>query len=144
MIINPIVIPFYRREQKMKKVTKLQSGTIKLLLIGLFVFFSTAAYAEDLSFSWSANPEPVTGYKLYYKTGTNSSPPYNGTGLKESASPIDMGKVTNFTVTGRNVNETYHFALTAYNDQGESDYTTVVTVNPLDMTAPVINVIRLN
>ncbi len=128
----------------MKNVTNWLSCPVKLLLICLFLFFSTAAYAENLSFSWTANPEPVTGYKIYYKTGTNSSPPYNGTGLIEGASPITVGKVTDFTVTGRDTNETYHFVLTAYNDQGESNYTAVVTVQPLDGTAPVINIIRLN
>ncbi len=128
----------------MKKVTNWPSYPVKLLLICLFVFFSTAAYAEDLTFSWTANPDPLTGYKLYYKTGTDSGPPYNGTGLTEGSSPITIGKVTSFTVTGRDVNATYHFVITAYNDQGEGDYTTPVTIDPLDMTAPTLNLIRLN
>jgi hypothetical protein len=36
---------------------------------------------------------------VYYST-TNSGPPYNGTGLPEGDSPINVGSVTNFTLTG--------------------------------------------
>ncbi len=135
----------------MKKVINWPSIPTGILLICLVVFFSSVACAENLSFSWTANPEPLTGYKLYYKTGTDSEPPYNGTGLPQGSSPIIIGKTTEFIVTGRDITETYHFVLTAYNDQGESSYTSVVTVDPLDggsappdMTAPTINLIRLN
>ncbi len=108
------------------------------------MLLSSVVYAEDLTFSWTANPEPVTGYKLYYKTGTDSTPPYDGTGLTEGDSPIDIGKVVTFTVTSRNVNETYSFVLTAYYNQGESAYITPVIIEPLGSAAPVINLIRFN
>ncbi len=129
---------------EMKKNAQWLPCAIKTLLVCFFLLAPTAAYAEDLIFTWTANPEPVTGYKLYYKTGTNGDPPYNGTGLNEGNSPIDVGKVTEFTVTGRDVTQTYQFVLTAYNDQVESDYTNPVAKGPLDDTAPEINLIRLN
>jgi len=102
--------------------------------------------AMDFSFEWEANPEPVTGYKLYYKVGENSERPYEGTELNEGASPITVGKVTTYTVTGLSPDKTYHFALTAYNDDGESGYSSVVTVSPdsIPDPVPVINNISIN
>ncbi|HJS29615.1 MAG TPA: right-handed parallel beta-helix repeat-containing protein [Anaerolineales bacterium] len=51
--------------------------------------------------SWS--PLPSTSedyvYKVYYST-TNSAPPYNGTGLPQGSSPIEVGSATSFTLTG--------------------------------------------
>jgi hypothetical protein len=48
--------------------------TNKLWLIMLFTVISLylssfTAFAEDYTFSWTANAEPVEGYKLYYKLG---------------------------------------------------------------------------
>lgn len=48
----------------------------------------------------------------------------------EGTSPIILGKVTSFTITGLEDNTTYHFALTAFNENDESDYTDVITVFP--------------
>ena len=93
-----------------------------------------------MDFSWTANPEPVTGYKLYYKTGPDGSAPYDGTGLSEGDSPIDIGKVTAFSVIGLSESQTYHFALTAISDLGESNYTAPVTYLPTAMASPVINI----
>ncbi len=123
------------------------SFTQIMLLCTILFFFSAPAFAEDITFTWTANPEPVTGYKLYYKTGEDSSPPYNGTGLNEGSSPILTGKVTSYVVTGRNTTEKYHFVLQAFNSEGESGYTAPVTVAALtspDTTSPVIKVIKLN
>ncbi len=131
----------------MKNVVRLHFFSVQLLSVCIVLLVSTAAvYAEDLTFTWTANPEPVTGYKLYYKIGADSSPPYNGVGLVEGSSPILIDKVTTFTVTGRDTGEIYHFALTAYNDEAESGYTSLVTVDPLGLedTPPVINLIRMN
>ncbi len=133
----------------MENVNKQSLFPVMFFCFCLVVLLSATAQAEDLTFSWTANPEPVTGYKLYYKTGSDSNTPYNGTGLMNETgqvvdSPIDIGKVVTYTVTGRNENQTYSFVLTAYNDEGESAYTTPVVVGPLDSTAPTINLIRLN
>ncbi len=97
------------------------------------------SYARDVSFTWTANPEPLTGYKLYYKTGTESGLPYDGTGLNAEGSPILLDKVTTAQVTGLSPDENYQFTLTAYNDAGESDYSTVVHISPLSMLSPTIN-----
>ena len=96
------------------------------LLVCLFA--ATPASAKDFSFTWSANPEPVEGYKLYYKTDGAASPPFEGTGAFEGPSPIDVGKQTAFTITGLMDNTNYHFALKAYNDNEESDFSEIVSV----------------
>ncbi len=127
----------------MKPTNHRPSRPIRIFLVCFFIIISSTAYAENLTFSWTANPEPVSGYNLYYKTGDNSGDPYNGTGLDKGSSPIDVGKVTQITVAGRDTTSTYHFVLTAYNSYGESGYTVPVTVGPLDGSAPTINVIRI-
>lgn len=104
---------------------------LPLLVAVLFQFAASSVHAKDYSFSWSANPEPLTGYKFYYKKDGNSAPPYNGTDAAEGASPIVLGKQTNFTITGLDENAIYHFTLTAYHDTKESGYTSVITVNSL-------------
>jgi len=48
----------------------------------------------------------------------------------EGTSPIYTGKLTSFTVSGLEDNITYHFALTAFNGNEESDFTDVITVFP--------------
>ncbi|GAB6192897.1 fibronectin type III domain-containing protein [Desulfocastanea catecholica] len=117
--------------------------TFSTLLVCLFA--TTIAYAKDYSFSWSANPEPVEGYKLYYKNGGTAAPPFDGTAAVEGQSPINVGKVTTFTITGLEDNATYHFALTAYNGNDESAFTEIITVSPTDPAteqAPIILKVR--
>ena len=107
----------------------------KLALISFLLFVPIQSYGKDVSFQWTANPEPLTGYKLYYEAGAGSTLPFEGTGLSNNLgiiedSPILIDKVTAYTVTGLLPGETYHFALTAYNDTGDSGYSAIVTVAP--------------
>ncbi len=104
----------------------------------LILLIPSLSYGGDVSFQWTAHLEPFTGYKLYYKTGANSAPPYDGTGLKEGASPILIGKVTTYTVTGLSTEETYHFLLTAYSDTEESTYSAIVTITSEFSSSPII------
>ncbi|WP_458776036.1 PKD domain-containing protein [Desulforhopalus sp. 52FAK] len=121
---------------KILKLNKLLFVTIcTVLLCGLGVTF---VVAKDYSFSWSANVEPVEGYKLYYKKGGSAGPPFDGADAADGVSPIDLGKVTSFTITGLEDNSTYHFALTAYNGSEESDFTDVITVVPDTPDPPVV------
>lgn len=117
-----------------------QTTNLKTIIILTLILLSApiAAFARDVTFQWTANPEPLSGYKLYYKTGDNSTPPFDGRGLNEGSSPIFIDKVTTFTVTGLSPDETYHFALTAYNEIEESSFSTVVTVAPEASPRPTI------
>lgn len=99
-----------------------------LILAACLLCLPANVLAKDVSFVWSANQEQVTGYKLYYKTGTDLSEPYHGVGLAQGDSPIIVGDVSTYTVTGLADDENYQFVLTAYNDYGESEYSAVVTI----------------
>jgi PKD repeat protein len=96
------------------------------MLVCLFV--TPLAFAKDYSFTWSANPEPVEGYKLYYKIDGAAVPPFDGTGASAGPSPINVGKQTAFTITGLDDNTTYYFALTAYNGTEESEFSEIISV----------------
>lgn len=115
----------------MKNLNAYRAGLVKAALLGAaLLFVPSLSYARDVSFVWTANPEPVIGYKLYYKGGADSAAPYAGTGLTEGNAPIVIGNVTSYTVTGLSPSETYHFVLTAYNESEESGYSAVVSVEP--------------
>ena len=118
---------------------------LALCLVGLGLLTAAPAFAKDYTFTWSANPEPVEGYKLYYKKDGAAAPPFDGTGATAGASPIDVGKVTTYTITGLEDNATYHFALTAYSGSEESGYSAIVTVNPAaaSNTAPAPQLLQI-
>jgi hypothetical protein len=59
--------------------------------------------------SWSAVPEPVLGYKLYW-----------GTRSHEYDSHVDVGPDVSYTVSGLQSGNIYYFAVSAYNGGGES------------------------
>lgn len=112
-------------------------------LLACSVFSSVEAIAKDYSFSWQASTESLTGYKLYYKkggVGVVKSAPFDGTGANEGSSPIILSNnQASFTVTGLDESAIYYFTLTAYNENGESDYADIVTVGP----RPTIQMIQL-
>ena len=115
----------------------------KWALLCLVVFMlPNQSFGGEASFEWTPNPEPLTGYKLYYKLGDSSTPPYDGTGLNEGDSPITLGKVTEYTVTGLSDDKTYYFALTAYNEEEESGYSELVMISSDPI--PIINSISQN
>ena len=103
---------------------------LALCLVGSGLLAAAPAFAKDYTFTWTANPEPVEGYKLYYKKDGAAAPPFDGTGATAGAAPINVGKVTTYTISGLDDNAIYHFALTAYSGSEESGYTDIVTVNP--------------
>ncbi len=116
----------------MKVLHKHSAKFLKLALLCLtLALFPIQAFARDITFVWTAIPEPLTGYKLYAQEGQNSV-----------NAPITLGKITTYTLTGLAADKTYHFYLTAYNDAGESERSAAVTVSP--NPSPVILNISLN
>jgi hypothetical protein len=105
---------------------------LTLLCLTLTLLFSLTAptYAQDVTLEWDANTEPdLAGYNVYYKTGS-SGPPYNGTGATQGNSPIDVGNITQFTLTGLADGFTYFFVVTAYNTGDvESGYSNEVSTS---------------
>lgn len=122
----------------------------KLIFWGIFLAALGLAYtgtcaAQDYTFTWSANQEPVEGYKLYYKKGGTAVLPFEGTGAGGGNSPITVGKVTTYTITGLEDDTVYHFALTAYNGSDESSYSEIITIDPSgsDSTVPVPHLLNI-
>ena len=70
-------------------------------------------YSAEISLAWDANSEPaLAGYNIYY-----------GTASGDYSHRIDVGKATEYTVADLDVGETYYFAATAYDRNGnESEY----------------------
>lgn len=62
----------------------------------------------------------VAGYKVWYDTDT-SGYPYTGTGANEGNSPIEVGNITTFELTGLSA-PIYYVAVTAYDNSGDSSW----------------------
>jgi len=91
----------------MARITRSFLGTVVGILLSSYF-----AAADSVTLVWDPNTEPdLAGYKIYY--GTNSGQ-WNIT--------IDVGNVTNVTISGLVRGVTYYFVATAYNTANlESD-----------------------
>jgi hypothetical protein len=70
---------------------------------------------DELHFTWSASPEPVTGYKVYC-----------GYESRKYLTSIDVGKITDAKIIVMERGRTYYFAATAYEGSDESDFSNEV------------------
>jgi len=97
---------------------------IYLVLTGVLPF----AWAAQIRLAWDANDEPdLVGYKLYYGTVSHSY-----------GTPVNVGNVVDYTLTGLTQGQTYYLSLTAYDSSNnESDHSTEVSGAATD---PVQNV----
>ena len=83
-----------------------------------FSYFIPVCYSAGITLAWDSNHEPgVSGYRLYFKTGS-SGPPYDGVGILEGDSPIDVGNILKINLNGLNAQTKYYFSVTAYNANG--------------------------
>ena len=82
-----------------------------ICILGLLV--CTQVDAKEITLAWDANTEPdLAGYNIYY-----------GTTSRNYEKPINVGDVTEVTLTGFDAGVTYYFAATAYDDDdNESAY----------------------
>jgi hypothetical protein len=101
--------------------------TYALLACLILTTGATVAFAKTVTLSWNQSTDPnVTGYKVYYKTGSSSTS-FNGIGANEGASPIDVGNNTTATLTDLPDGNVYYFAVTAYDASNhESAFSNVV------------------
>ncbi len=106
-----------------------------LFMAIFFVFSICSAYAAPLTLEWDKSSDSrVVGYKIYYKNG-QSGAPYNGTGLDQGASPIEIetagladANQPKVTLTGLELGQTYFITATAYDNSGnESKYSNEVS-----------------
>ncbi len=113
-------------------------GFILILNLTIIPYISSQnVYASDVSLTWDApimnvDGSPLTdlkGYKVYYGTESNNY-----------SENIDVGNVTNYTVSNLSDGTTYYFAVTAYDTSGnESDYSnevskTIIPEKPADIS----------
>src|SRR6266481_7779941 len=88
----------------------------------LFILFSAAvplsAFAASVTLVWNPSPGTnVAGYNVYY-----------GVASRTYTNKVNVGNVTNATISGLIVGTTYYFAVTAYDTYGlESDYSTEIS-----------------
>ena len=81
-----------------------------------------------INLTWETiNLDDLAGYKVYYDTDSDK-PPYEGTEAAEGKSPVDVGKVTSYKLSGLKPGTKYYIAITAYDTQGnEGWYGEIVT-----------------
>ncbi len=130
----------------MKKFLVKTRGIIWLCAALILLCTVNNSEALNVTIEWDANAEAVDGYKLYYQADT-PGPPFNGTGAAEGDSPIDVGNVTSYSITGLTDGKIYYISLTAYKGTLESGYSNMVNTGTgtSDTTAPtVISVTPLN
>jgi len=91
----------------------------------VFALFPAHLAASALTLAWDPNREDdLAGYKVYY-----------GTRSWDYDFVVDVGNVTQYTVTGLESDILYYFAATAYDTSGnESDFSDEVSGVPTDPT----------
>jgi hypothetical protein len=109
---------------------KIATLSISMLLNG--IVFASVTYGADLTLAWDPNPTAPDGYRLYYSTSNTSFSQY-----KEVAY-----NTTQTTVTGLSENTTYYFVVRAFNADGESGNSNLVSwqYTPPDTIAPTVSV----
>jgi hypothetical protein len=100
-------------------------------LLFLLVLLPSPCTADSITLAWDENSEPnVAGYRIYYRTGSSGSQiisRYNGTGIENGDSPIDLPvyedesldpRFVEITLEGLDEDQEYYFVVTAYNTEG--------------------------
>ncbi len=101
-------------------------------LVFTVIFIALPVRAVNVPLAWDPSSDPnVAGYKIYY-----------GLASHVYTSTIDVGNVTNTTITGLSVNTTYFFAATTYDasglESGFSNEATYTTSTNATSTPPVV------
>lgn len=96
------------------------------------VLLSALPEHRIIHLSWQQIPDPrITGYKIYYDTD-QSGAPYSGTANSEGEnSPVWVGNIGEYTLTGLNNDYVYYTAVTAIDAYGnESGYSNELMAQP--------------
>jgi Fibronectin type III domain len=96
----------------------MRNFVITCLTLFILLVLSPLDSSAQIKLAWDPPPADsnVTGYKMYYGTASRT---YKG--------PINVGYVTTYTVQRLSQGVTYYFAVTAYNQFGESGYSDEVS-----------------
>jgi chitodextrinase len=103
---------------------------VACVLIAICLLTPALSSAAQVTLAWDANTDPnITGYKLYY-----------GTSSRSYQFSVDVGKLTNYVVTGLQQGVTYYFAATDYNVSGyESSFSNEVSTAIANVTPPTVS-----
>jgi hypothetical protein len=125
------------------EINNLVSKNHRLFLPIILTFFcltlvNTNSFATTATIQWGSSTG-ATGYKVYYQTDSPTQP-FTGTGATQGPSPIviqnQSSGLINTTISGLDPSHTYYFAITAYNESGESSYSNVVSAP--EMSPPTV------
>jgi chitinase len=103
-------------------------GLIAIVLVSWITLMNSLAQAVDVQLAWNPSPSPqVTGYQLYY-----------GTGSGQYSVSVDTGTATTAALSGLQVGQKYYFAALAYDAAGyDSPFSNEVSYTvPAGDTAP--------
>jgi Tol biopolymer transport system component len=93
------------------------------------------AESGSIVLSWNASSEPdIAGYRVHYDTDAPGAS-YEGKGMIQGKSPIDVGNVTKFVFVGLETATTYYFSVSAY-DVNENEGTLAGSVQTEPTPAP--------
>ncbi len=128
-----------------KKLFNILVCTFTFIICALTLYPQSSVYAADVTLAWTSNTEgDLAGYYIYYKSGTSGAP-YNGTGVVEGDSPIQIpleefadSANPEYTLHGLSDTETSYLVLTAYNTEDNvSGFSNEVSYQP--STAPTLS-----
>ena len=96
-------------------------GTVALVaFLTIVPLLVEGAHAAEVTLEWDASEgSDIDGYFISYGTQSADYP-----------TSMDVGESTTTTVSGLEPGNTYYFAVYAYNDYGESDYSNEVSYTP--------------
>ena len=87
-----------------------------LVLIAVLFVYQVGSKSGKATVTWNPNTEPdLAGYKVYYGTSARTGDCPKDGGYKQN---IDVGKVTEYQLTGLRNDNTYYFSMTSYDKSG--------------------------
>ena len=86
-----------------------------------------AGNAMSASLAWDPSTGPLDGYKIYW-----------GTSSRDYVTSVSVGNVTTYPIAELNftINTTYYCCVTAYNTEGESDFSNEVMYRQGELEMP--------
>ena len=108
------------REPKIFHISLASSLKSAFLVILSILIYTTSSYATQVTLGWNANTEQDLACYIIYQ----------GTSSRGYDASMDVGNWTSATIANLEDNETYYFAVTAYDTDGnESVYSDEVCLN---------------
>ena len=104
---------------------------MKNIILAL-LFSATGLFASSVKLTWDANPpeDNITGYKIYWNTVSQDY---------SEVIPDTFGDRTEHVIINLQPGTTYYFVASAYNDAGESAFSTEISLTTSEVPGAVQN-----